>query len=248
MKSIAYRQFANRFILFSVCLLPGLGEAQQYQNGYVYQNWTMSTTAWNIDTYFWPSRVSDANYFAQTFNFENDPNGNDGAYMGIQQLTGKGSRLAKFSIWNATAARPANAGVCRDFGGEGTGKTCDIPYDFTVGQWYRLRLWRLEADSVGQWWGAWIRDGSGQDSYIGSIRAPAGTGDISRTSTFNEYFGPANDCNQLPSSSVFVYAPYLNNRRDSALIDTPSIGACSAGSVTRYWNDKLSALRLGAIP
>lgn len=248
MKKTYMNRFKSLGFVAAALFLCATAKAQQYQDGNVYQHWDMPVSAWNVDTYMWAERISDANFFAQVFKFENNVYGDDGAYIGLQQLNGSASRLAKFSIWNATSARAATGGTCRDFGGEGIGKTCDLPYRFSTGQWYRLRVWALEADANGQWWGAWVIDSAGNESHIGSIRAPLGTGRIADTSSFNEYFGPAAQCNLLPSSGVYVYNPILNAGQNTATIANTSIGACAAGDVAPLWNGSLSRLRLRSIP
>lgn len=223
----------------------GITSAQQYQDGNLVQYWDMPISAWNVDTYIWPAAVSEKNFFAQQFWFENNPNGDDGAYIGIQQLADSSTRIARFSIWNSTAASGSN---CRDFGGEGIGKTCEIAYDFKTQQWHKLRIWRLNADDVGQWWGGWVIDANGNESHIGNIRAPFAVGDILATASFNEYFGAADNCGSLPSSYVFFYRPSLNNGHTIASMAGTSIGRCAAGEVVPYWNNTLSRLHLNSNP
>ena len=207
----------------------------------------MPVAAWSIDTYMWPQMISDADYFAQQFVFENNPNGDDGAYMGLQQQ-GDGRQNARFSIWNATAARMSqvDGAQCEEYGHEGSGWTCTIPYVFGTGRWYRFRLRILNENAQGRWWGAWIIDDAGNEQHIGSIRAPRGTGLINGTVSFNEYFGAASGCGapHLPPSSVYVFNPVLNAGSSRAGIGTPSTLRCSEGRVTSLWNGTLSRLEL----
>ena len=223
---------------------PSPAEAQQYQWGAVHRFWTMPELAWNIDTYMWPAQVSNADFLTQQFWFENGKV----AYMGLQQGGDDGHRQARFSVWDATAARESTVtgSWCRDFGGEGVGKTCTIPYAFSTERWYRLRIWRMEEDSEGQWWGAWVIDDAGEERHIGSIRAPRGNGLIQGTVSFNEYFGTAVGfpCGQLPPSAVYVYQPLLNNGASRAVMGPPNTLQCSAGRVRSLWNDILSTLEL----
>ena len=230
-----------------VGILPaaGVADAQQYQFGAVHQGWTLPEEAWNVDTYLWPSLLSPAVFFAQQFWFD----GGGVAYVGLQQEA-VGERQVRFSIWNATSTfRSSTPGAaCSDFGGEGVGKTCTIPYSFSTGRWYRLRIWRQNDTSQGRWWGAWIIDNQGNESHIGSILAPYGNDAVTGTVSFNEYFGTAvgYPCGHLPASTVYFYQPILNNGASRATIGQPSMLRCSAGRVTPLWNGTLSKLELNS--
>ena len=232
-------------VAVAVWILPAPAGAQQYQDGIVNQYWTLPEEAWNVDTYLWPSLLNPDVFFAQHFWFD----GGGEAYMGLQQGTEtEGMRQVRFSLWNATGARrSAIPGAdCRDFGGEGVGKTCTIPYYFSTGRWYRLRIWRLNDTSNGRWWGGWVIDDAGNKSYIGSLLAPRGDDLITGTVSFNEYFGTSvgYPCGRLPPSTVYFYQPILNANRSRATIDSSTKLQCSAGRVTPLWNGTLSKLEL----
>ena len=232
-------------VAVAVWILPAPAGAQQYQDGIVNQYWTLPEEAWNVDTYLWPSLLNPDVFFAQHFWFD----GGGEAYMGLQQGTEtEGMRQVRFSLWNATGARrSAIPGAdCRDFGGEGVGKTCTIPYYFSTGRWYRLRIWRLNDTSNGRWWGGWVIDDAGNQSYIGSLLAPRGDDLITGTVSFNEYFGTSvgYPCGRVPPSTVYFYQPILNADRSRATIDSSSKLQCSAGRVTPLWNGTLSKLEL----
>ena len=215
--------------------------AQQFRWGAVYQHWTMTEPASNLDTWMWPSMANDAMFFTQVFSIENS-----GSYMGLQQ-DGTGGRKVRFSIWNATAFRASTVegAACRPFGGEGVGMTCTIPYAWETGRWYRLRIRMLDSDTEGQWWGAWVMDDAGRERRVGDIRAP-GTGLITSTSTFNEYYGPAEGfpCGQPPPSAVHVYQPLVNDDSSRAAARGGSLLQCSGGRVTEHWNGELARLDL----
>lgn len=203
----------------------------QHQNANAHQWWNLPAKAWNIDQIVVPKIVSGSSYFAHVFFFERNPNGNDGAYMGLQEgTTPFWSRQARFSIWNATAATGSE---CRDFGGEGIGKTCTIAFPYIVDRVYTLRIWRLSVEESGTWWGAWVIDSvTGTETHIGSIRAPRGTGDIASTDSFDEYFGDARPCNAVPRSMVMFGAPAINGNTAHASYGSTSVGRCSGGLVT----------------
>ncbi len=156
--------------------------------------------------------------------------GDDGMYMGVIQGTDHTDRIARFSIWNASAANGSN---CTPGDNEGNYYTCIIDYDFVENRWYNLRIWQLNEDAGGQWWGAYIIDEeTGAESWIGDIRAPSGTGDLVVADSFAEYFGEAVPCDHVPRSSVAVLAPYVNDGAGSATFGGTSVGTCSGGAVT----------------
>lgn len=216
--------------------------AQQFRWGAVYQHWSLSAPASNIDTWMWPSMANDAMFFTQVFSIEGS-----GSYMGLQQ-DGGGGRKVRFSIWNATAFRESSVegAACRRFGGEGVGMTCTIPYAWETGRWYRLRIWMLDSDAEGrQWWGAWVMDDTGREQRVGDIRAP-GPGLITSTSSFNEYYGPAEGfpCGRPPPSAVHVYQPLVDDDSSRAPAAGGSLLQCSGGRVTELWNGELARLDL----
>ena len=136
------------------------------------------------------------------------------AYLGLQNqgnLPDRLGKLAIFSIWDATRARGAH---CQRFGGEGVGLSCRVPYEWVVGHSYRLRLWATTREAEGQWWGAWVIDlRSGDETFIGEIRAPLGAGWIeSNTVSFTEYFGGSlPNSVELPPSRVHWQQPTADN-------------------------------------
>ena len=220
---------------------------QQYQWGAAHQFWTFPELAWIVDTYMWPSLVSASNFHTQQFFFDNGKV----AYLGLQQ--GGEGRQVRFSVWDATAARESTVAgsFCRDFGGEGVGKTCTIPYAFSTGRWYTLRVRLVEIDSERRrWWRASVVDDAGNEQIIGRIRAPLGNGLIRSAVSWNEYFGTAVGfpCGQLPPSAFYVYQPILNDTFFTAgtlaTIRGTTRGRCSAGRVTSLWNGTLSRIEL----
>ncbi|MCY4510647.1 MAG: DUF3472 domain-containing protein, partial [Acidobacteria bacterium] len=186
--------------------------------------------------------ANDAMFFTQVFSIES------GSYMGLQQ-EGTGDRKVRFSIWNATAFRASavEGAACRPFGGEGVGMTCTIPYAWETGRWYRLRIRMLDSDAEGQWWGAWVMDDAGRERRVGDIRAP-GRGLITATSTFNEYYGPAEGfaCGEPPPSSVHVYQPLVDDDSSRVAARGGSLLECSGGRVAELWNGELARLDLHA--
>jgi hypothetical protein len=166
---------------------------------------------WNIDQQVWIAQPNATSYWPMQWQFAKSV----GGYMGLQQAEG-GSQNVRFSIWDATAARGSS---CEKFGGEGVGQTCTLPVRINAGKYYRLRLWRLEADKDGQWWGGWLIEGDGKggliEHMIGEIKAPAGATvvDPGSLSNFVEYWGTAiPHCENVPLSIVGFMPPAVNHK------------------------------------
>ncbi len=217
-------------LVLSVLLGSGAtAAADQHRDANVHQWWTLARPAYNIDQAVTLRAMHDSTYVALVVGYEHT---SEGAYMGLQQLA-DGTRIARFSIWSSTAATPSAGATCRDFDGEGVGKTCEIPFSFQLDHPYRYRMWRLADEGDGSWWGAWIIDDvTHVETAIGEIRAPAAAGDIDSADTFDEYFGDALPCDRVPASAGDVAAPTLDDARGVATASTRSIGACSGGRVT----------------
>lgn len=192
----------------AVLTLPaGPAAAAQHVGGSSYVNWTATgSNYWNVDQYMMIERKGASTFWAlQWFWSGGVP---DGGYVGLQ-TGGTLGETGIFSIWNATAASGPN---CATFGGEGVGYSCKVAYPINVNRWYRYRVWRLNADTLGQWWGAWITDTStGVETWIGSIRAPSGAVGTATPSNFEEYFGTAVACNAVPRSIVNWTQPAFNS-------------------------------------
>src|SRR6266487_3337161 len=152
-----------------------LAHAAQHQNANIYVFWNFggATGFWNIDQRVQITKKAPASYWAMTWWFTSTPN--EGGYMGLQtdgtRFNGSQGDTAIFSLWNANAASGSN---CDMFGGEGSGYSCRLAYTIDSQIDYRFRVWRLNADASGQWWGAWIQNmKTGVDTPIGSIRVAA---------------------------------------------------------------------------
>ena len=236
----------------------------EYQEVFVQQLWMMppevgqSTNAygrelaWNVDTWLWPSIISPNVSFTQNFSFTGRlynmpppgaPPRGVSALMSLEQGT-EGMRQASFTLLTASGARRSMipGAECRTI--LSGGRTCAIPYDFRTDRWYLLRIWRLNDTSLGRWWGGWVIDDAGNESYIGSILAPRDDDLISRTWSSSRT-SVAYTCGRFPPpSSVYFYQPILNNGRSLATISYPVVDDCSAGRVTPLWNGTLSQLEL----
>jgi hypothetical protein len=169
---------------------------------------------------------------------------NDAGYMGLQTVAtrpdGSVGQMAIFSLWNASGSRNAN-GKCAPFDGEGNGLSCRMAFTIRDKVRYRYRVWRLESDSVGQWWGAWIQDTStGRDYHLGDLRVKSRT--IGTPLNFTEYWGEAVSCDRVPESIVNWTQPAANsNGRGSYQYYSryqapPSKGSCINHAVVKPMN------------
>ena len=91
-----------------------------------------------------------------------------------------------------------------------------VDYEWKPSRAYRLRVWKLEQDSGGQWWSGWVQDTvTGIDTHIGAIRVPLSAGQLANWSTnWSEYFPanatPLSSCSAQPYSRVRWREPRAN--------------------------------------
>jgi hypothetical protein len=240
MLRIILRRTGVMFVAAVAVLVAGMtpAYAAQHQNANiaVFWNFNGGTGFWNIDQQVRVNRKAHHSYWAMQWGYTATPN--EGGYMGLQtdgiRFNGTRGDTAIFSLWSANAAR----GTCGAFGGEGSGMSCRVPYSINTGVYYRYRLWRLEADSGGQWWGAWIMNMStGVETHIGAIRV-AGTKTLTTTPlNFSEYWGDAVACNNVPISNTDFTQPAANSRGGGlyeygSTYSSYSRGSCTGGTVT----------------
>lgn len=211
----------------------------QHQNANLYAFWTMSAGgafAQNVDQKITIDQKAVATFFAMLWNWEGQ---NFGGYAGLQtngvRFDGSRGDTAIFSLWNAVTSRGPGCGT---FGGEGTGHSCRLAYPLVAGRTYRLRVWKLESDPWGQWWGAWVLDEStGIERHIGDIMGPWGSGAIMPPSNFSEYFGGDVGCDHVPLSIVRWHPPRGDQQAPGAYRATGTYnagtrGACVGGSTS----------------
>lgn len=220
---------SNRLIAAVACFAATLAIALPAEANYqVWQAWTLSDSAWNVDTLLKVDELTAQSFFAHWMNREGSSS--LGMYIGIQEEA-DGYRQARFSVWDASEAS-TTSGDCQPFTGEGEGMSCTIPYAFVTGRWYKLRVWRLGAGSTGWWWGAWIIDTvTGVESYIGQILAPD-FGNIDQSKTFTEKYGTLPPCGQNPYTKATFEAPSVNNGAGSFVHGTTFMDACAYGRIT----------------
>ncbi len=126
--------------------------------------------------------------------------GGEQAYCGLQTYNAElGGKVAIFSIWRALGARGPQ--FAATFGGEGTGFSARIRYEWRVDVTYRLTVRRAEAG----WWRAEVADPiSGRTDEIGEIEVDRAWGGIaSRSVMWSErYAGPLRICSDIRHSVV----------------------------------------------
>ena len=184
---------------------------QQHQNANIYTFWNWQGNEYfNIDQRVNIQQSAPSTYWALRFDFANT---DKGGYMGLQTDKSGNNSIAIFSIWGANGCEMGSTGsYCVDFSGEGTGKSCRIPFNIEKNHIYRLRVWRLKSENIGQWWGAWVMDlNTGKETHIGSIRTQYGKVLTNTTNNFVEYFGGALPCDDVPKSIATFYPPTANN-------------------------------------
>ena len=70
----------------------------------------------------------------------------DGGYAGLQRAGSRYDRQLQFSVWDAPGGGDAQViergegVICRSFGGEGTGRACELEYGWRVGATYRFEV------------------------------------------------------------------------------------------------------------
>lgn len=157
----------------------------------------------------------------------------DGAYFGLQTdvndpARGNLGKGAIFSRWyenNETAevrladTRVPEHGWTESGDYEGNFVSVRGIYPWGAGD-YTLRVAAQEADAVGQWYGLWVVDGSGRETWIGSLRfSPGARIDPVCHSAVEVYGGPPLKPADLPYWKVSVNPP-TGNGMPADLVET----------------------------
>ena len=206
------------------------------QGVYAYYHWpTPQRGMYNVDSWLTIEAIDPSTryFWAHQFTLR----GGHVGYLGLQSM-GSGphspGKIAIFSIWNASAAKGPH---CVAFGGEGTGLSCRVAFDWQIGRTYRLRLWAVDRDGHGQWWGAWVQDTQSQtETFIGQIRAPSQAGWLADWSVnWTEYFGgPLQSCASQPYARARWGPPLADNGslRPSHTSNVLASTSCQNGHIT----------------
>lgn len=205
-------------VLLAVGIAPSGAIAGQQKWASQYVRWNSDgkvSEVLNVDQQVWIAKTNDGSYWPMQFGFNGLSNG---GYMGLQRKSADDQHV-RFAIWNATAAEGPS---CRTFANEGEGYTCTLPVKIDARKLYRLRLWRLEAASDGQWWGGWLieagRNGDLVEHQIGRIKAPAAAKSVNphAIKNFVEFYGASvPTCDRVPLSIVGFFPPMMNYDKGS---------------------------------
>jgi len=174
----AVRFMASLFTAYGLAALcviwapPARADQQLWAAAYV--DWTFANEAPGVGLTqaLWIPQRATASFFTLNWDFV----AGDGGYIGLQSNEA-GAGNARFSLWNATAARGAG---CRRFDGEGEGMTCEAPVAAAPDAVYRVFLRRGEADRQGQWWIGSLETPDGARQDIGALRVARASPPIPR--------------------------------------------------------------------
>ncbi len=215
--------------------------AAQHQNANLYVNWNFGSASgfWNVDQVMWLGQEAPATFWAMNWVWQDDPS--TGGYLGLQtsgnRFDGTTGDTAIFSLWGSNAYQGPSCGKFPAESG-GTGYSCRLPVTIYSSHQYKYRVWRLGADSGGQWWGGWVINvDDGTETYLGALRVPASHTLMRPPMNFTEYYGTAVACNKVPVSTVYWTQPAANSLGGGAYqygseYSSYVKGACTDGTVT----------------
>jgi hypothetical protein len=213
-------------LLISIFSLTDLSSAISNPNNFL-------TTGWNLNSQFGFDSIEvditpevvdapliDGYFFANLVYFKNAEKLNvGGAYAGLQTNGYNGSKyigkMAIFSVWDVNnGGIKEKDGWLTRFDGEGAGVSVRIPYSWTTGRTYRLKIYIEKNLSNNQrLWGASLTDLSTKiTKRIGQIYVPKDRGKIFGPATFHErYLGKTAYCSQVKKSQVSFTNMTANN-------------------------------------
>ncbi|HEV2781562.1 MAG TPA: DUF3472 domain-containing protein [Actinophytocola sp.] len=222
-------------VVAAAVVAPAPASAEVAPNG-TYSNWTWPATGTGY--YNFDQRLTILGHNAGTHYFwahQMHFIAGDGGYLGLQVGSyPNNTKIALFSLWGANAADGAN---CGPFVEGGAGYTCRLdPYNWVTGRTYRLRVWAVGEDALGEWWGAWVQDTvTGVDSYVGRLRVPTSWAWLYPWSvSWTEYFGarPAT-CDGLPWAKAQFGFPTANAGTVRIASHTHTIGSGDCPAYSR---------------
>jgi hypothetical protein len=200
------KKFMKYILFFLGVFNASLAFSQQHQYGNMYLLYdALYEKHYSVDQEITPITIAPGTFWALTFRFNEIT---EGGYIGIQTDYSKVNKgLFIFSIWNAVdAVKGDEESILVDFGGEGVGKSCRISIPLIETHTYRLRVWQLESDRSGTYYGAWILDKSiGKEYYLGKIKTNKQSTLSESVSNFVEYYGEKKPCNKVPFSQALFY-------------------------------------------
>lgn len=201
----------NIIIAINSIFCVSYAQQQQYANAYAFWDFGQNSNAvQTVDQKIWVALQAPSTQWVMTWSWTADPA--HGGYLGFNtDENGKGQAL--FSLWNATQATGSN---CQQFGGEGVGWSCRMPFEIRSDVFYNLRLARTKTEADGVWWGAWIDENPSSDAkeyFLGEIKVQSAMNIIRGNSIndFSEYYGQVQEkCSTVPFSILGVTPPAAN--------------------------------------
>lgn len=174
-------------------LMPASVFAAEPSAGSV-NNWFSLRTARTLSVDITPIYGEDGYHFYSLSPFFDGKT--SGLYSGIQTNGNFGDgieagNLYVFSVWDATAAYPANGAKTVPFSTEGSGYSLRIKYDWSIGTSYKITIKRESYDSVnrGYRWSSTITNLTSRKSLkLGEITAPPGASTLRSGSAFHERY------------------------------------------------------------
>ncbi len=208
-------------------VLPAYSEEYGLVNGGALENtqWNLqdSVNGYNNVTVDMTPMVNtfppdQAYFYGNTVWFNKYTGSNTGAaYAGLQTNGHDGTsavgKMLIFSVWDAVKAEPVEGGTAVPFGGEGTGYSVRVPYDWQAGTSYRVRIGLLK--TVGKnhvWEGSVTNLSTNAVQKLGNIYVPKTYGKIYGPVTFHErYLGNPTACDTISPSQVSFTNMTANN-------------------------------------
>ncbi len=146
--------------------------------------------AWFASSQYWPS------------------NGSPGGYIGLQ--VDSNGRRAIWSWWGASGCSSSSVtgATCQYFYENGGGHQLVIPYNWTAGRTYKLRMWFLQNNANGtSTWGGWVSDEStGAEHHIGNMHVPQSFGWLDSSINWIEWYGGHRDtCADIPGIATYFH-------------------------------------------
>ena len=144
-------------------------------------------------------------------------------YAGFQNKgwTGEGwiDKMGIFSVWGAYEGKKEPNGWGTEFGGEGTGYSVRIPYEWNVGTTYRLTIKVIESDAKNNIFAAYLTNlKTNSTKRIGKIPVSKNRGLMYSPISFHEVFklknniAPSN-CDEYSSSIVSFTNARANGKK-----------------------------------
>ena len=194
-------------LAFSVLLLAGLDPAYAVvAGGMVSNSYTVPAVAGGYTNMSADVRVTrepgvNGNTFWATQFFYGD---GTGGYIGMQQNDGS-TKIAIFSIWNATGWSSAYNANCSNFGSEGSGVSCKVAYPWVQGHKYRFNVLKTSSSALNETWAGQVTDlGTGTTQTIGEIQQGVKAVGLTSISQFVENFAQGSEqyssCSQVPAA------------------------------------------------